>query len=153
MIGQAVCPHCGAANRIPADRDGKAAKCGQCHQTLFSGAPIEVDDARLKRHLEKTSGHVLVDIWAPWCGPCRAMAPHFAEAARRLEPDVRLLKLNADDSALAAQLGVRAIPTMILFANGRERARHSGVMTADQLAAWTRAHMDAQTTREKESLA
>jgi thioredoxin 2 len=132
---QAVCPACGTGNRI-GDRDAGAAKCGRCGEKLFTGAPLDVDDTGLAAHLKLTVGPVLLDVWAPWCGPCRAMAPHFAEAARRLEPDVRFLKINADENQAPAQLGVRGIPTLILFHDGHEIARRSGLMTADQLSAW-----------------
>jgi thioredoxin 2 len=132
---QAACPHCLTANRLSGG-DPVRAKCGRCGAKLFAGAPLDVDDAQFGAHLTRTKGALLVDVWAPWCGPCQTMAPHFAEAARQFEPRVRFLKLNADQSQSAAELGVRSIPTLILFADGRERARSAGAMSAAQLAAW-----------------
>lgn len=137
---QYVCPACGAANRAPDARDARVAKCGRCGQALFSGHPVEVSGDRFKAHLASTRGAaVLVDVWAPWCGPCRAMAPQFAAAAGQLEPDVRLLKLNSDaDQAIAAELGVSGIPALLLFRDGALVARTAGLMRADQIVAWTR---------------
>ncbi|MBX3553100.1 MAG: thioredoxin TrxC [Pseudolabrys sp.] len=139
-----VCPHCSAINRIPAHRAAKAANCGTCKKPLFVAAPLDVDRASLARQIEKSSIPVLVDVWAPWCGPCRMMGPEFAEAARVLEPDVRLLKLNSQDEPEAArQFGIQGIPTMLLFVNGREAARISGAMRAAQIVSWARGHAAA----------
>jgi len=143
---QAVCPSCRTANRI-GDGDASAAKCGRCGDKLFSG-PVEVDDAGLQSHLAMTDGPVLFDVWAPWCGPCRMMAPHFAEAARRLEPSVRFLKLNADQNQVPRSLGVRGIPALILFKGGREIARHAGLVTSDQLERWVGEAIGAQAQKE-----
>lgn len=147
MMRQAVCPACLTGNRVTGG-DAGAAKCGKCSQKLFTGAPLAVDDAGLSTHLKGTKGPVLLDVWAPWCGPCRAMAPHFAEAARRLEPEVRLLKLNADDNSSPRGLCVSGIPALILFFDGKEIARQAGVMTADQLSQWVRAHLRQNTKLE-----
>jgi thioredoxin 2 len=113
------------------------------------GKPLDVDDAQLQQHLRLTKGAVLLDVWAPWCGPCRMMAPHFAQAARQLEPGVRLLKLNADENSSGGTLGVRGIPALILFHNGKEIARQAGAMTADALIAWTQQHLQAIPHMEK----
>lgn len=143
MMRQAVCPACNTGNRVTRG-DARAAKCGKCGQKLFTGAPIEVDDGVLSAHLKLTKGAVLLDVWAPWCGPCRTMAPHFTEAARQLEPEVRFLKLNADESTASQALGVRGIPALILFHDGKEIARQSGAMTAFQLVQWTRTQLRSQ---------
>lgn len=137
-----VCGHCGQINRIPADRPAVKARCGACHEALFSGHPIAVDEASFDRHATRSDIPVLVDVWAPWCGPCRAMAPMFEQAAAELEPDVRLLKLNSDEAPeLSARLGIRSIPTLLLVHKGSVLARISGVMRADQIVAWARSNI------------
>jgi thioredoxin 2 len=136
---QLVCPDCAAVNRVPETRDALAGKCGRCGEKLFRAEPVEVDAARLAAHTRSTSGAaVLLDVWAPWCGPCRAMAPQFKAAAGRLEPEVRLLKLNSDaEPQAASELGVSGIPALILFRDGRIIARQAGAMSASQIVAWT----------------
>ncbi|MDZ4777770.1 MAG: thioredoxin domain-containing protein [Alphaproteobacteria bacterium] len=145
----AVCPKCSTGNRIAAGHDVGAAKCGKCGATIFSGKPLDVDDAQLQQHLRLTKGAVLLDVWAPWCGPCRMMAPHFEDAARQLEPDVRFLRRNADETTSGGALGVRGIPTLILFHNGKEIARQAGAMTAHALIAWTQQQLHAIPHMEK----
>jgi thioredoxin 2 len=137
---QFVCPSCGAVNRAPEGRDARQAKCGKCHNPVLTGAPVEVTGAQLAAHQRSTKGAaILLDVWAPWCGPCRSMAPQFAAAAKDLEPDVRLLKLNSDDEqAAASALGVQGIPALFLIRDGQVIARTAGAMPASQIVGWTR---------------
>ncbi|HEC06302.1 thioredoxin TrxC [Thiolapillus sp.] len=132
-----VCSHCGGVNRIPRERLAQHPKCGKCKQPLFAGTPAEVDDAMLQKQIQRSDIPVVVDFWAPWCGPCKMMAPAFAQATAQLEPQVRMLKLNTEQhQQLAGQLGIRSIPTMILFRNGQEVDRMSGALDARGIASW-----------------
>ncbi len=136
-----VCPHCNGVNRMPVDRLGAGGKCGRCKQPLFAAHPAEVNGQGFQQQFARSDIPLLVDFWAPWCGPCKMMAPAFAQAAAQLEPQVRLLKVNTEnEQAVAAQFGIRSIPTMILFAGGREIDRVAGAMDAANIVAWTRQH-------------
>ena len=133
-----VCGHCGRTNRLPVERASKDARCGACHQPIFTGHPVEIDEEGFARHVANNDIPVLVDVWAPWCGPCRAMAPMFERAAELLEPKVRLLKLNSDKTpALSSRLNISGIPTLLLMRGGREIARQAGAMDARGIVAWT----------------
>jgi len=132
-----ACPSCLAANRVPAARTGADPKCGNCGAALLDGAPAELGEEQFDRFVARTELPVLVDFWAPWCGPCRAMAPHFARAAKNLKDRVRFVKVNTEEApGLAARYGIRAIPTLVLFRNGAEAKRMSGALDAGALERW-----------------
>jgi thioredoxin 2 len=139
-MSQFVCPSCGAANRVPEGRDARRAKCGKCHELVLTGAPVEVSGAQLAAHRAGTKGAaILLDVWAPWCGPCRSMAPQFASAAKTLEPEVRALKLNSEaEPAAASALGVTGIPALFLIRDGKVVAQTAGAMPASQIVQWAR---------------
>ncbi|MGK9449911.1 thioredoxin TrxC [Acidithiobacillus caldus] len=134
-----VCPHCGAVNQLPQERLGEEPKCGKCHKPLLPDHPVELVGPAFSRFLEKNDLPVLVDFWAPWCAPCRAMAPQFEMAARRLRGRCLFAKLNTEaDQATAARFQIRSIPTMVLLRGGRELARQSGAVNAPEIEAWLR---------------
>ena len=134
-----VCPHCDTINRVPRERLTSGGRCGQCHQALFDGRPAALDTARFERHLEKSDVPLVVDFWAAWCGPCKAMAPEFERAAATLKPEARLVKVNVDEEpALAQRFQVRSIPTILIALHGRELARVAGARSAAQLVEWVR---------------
>jgi len=137
---QIVCPHDDAINRVPSTRLGEGPKCGQCKRPLFTGEPIDLTTARFDRHLTKNGIPLVVDFWAPWCGPCKMMAPAYKEAAKLLEPHFRLAKVDTDaEQALGARYHIRSIPTLVVFSGGREIARQPGAMTSGAgIAAWVR---------------
>jgi len=136
-----VCPHCDTKNRMLQDRIANGARCGKCGQALFSGHPLELTQNNFDRHVGANAMPVVVDFWAPWCGPCRAMAPAFEAAAARLEPRLRLAKLNTEtEPEIAGRFAIRSIPTLMLFRNGREIARQSGALDLPGLMRWVESH-------------
>jgi thioredoxin 2 len=132
-----VCPHCDAINRIPAARLGDNPNCGKCRQALFAGQPTNLTSANFGKHITNSDVPVVVDFWAPWCGPCQTMAPAFAQAAQQLEPDYRLVKVDTEaEQVLGAQYGIRSIPTIAIFKNGKEIARQAGAMSVEDIKRW-----------------
>ena len=134
-----ACPNCNTLNRAPREKlaAGAGGKCGHCGAPLFGGHPVALNAQSFETHAAKSDIPLVVDFWAPWCGPCKAMAPQFEQAAGHLEPTVRLAKVNTEDEqALAGRFGIQAIPTMILFKHGKEVARQSGAMNASGVESW-----------------
>jgi thioredoxin 2 len=137
-----ACPHCNAVNRIPDGRLAHKPKCGKCHQDLFTGHPVALNTANFHTHVTRNDIPLVVDFWAPWCGPCLTMAPQYAQAAGMLEPRVRLAKVDSDaEPALGAQFAIRSIPTLVLFKAGHEVARQSGAMAAADIVRWVQGRL------------
>jgi thioredoxin 2 len=134
---QLVCQSCDSLVRVPAERLGDGPRCPKCHAALFDGQPLTLTAANFDRHVANNGLPLVVDFWAPWCAPCRAMAPVFEQAAGRIEPAARFAKLNTEDAgAVAARHGIRSIPTLVVFKGGQEVARQTGAMDASSLDRW-----------------
>lgn len=136
---QVVCSACNGINRLPLARLDDDARCGRCHEALFAGQAIAANAAAFERQLSHSGMPLLVDFWAPWCAPCRSMAPAFEAAAEQLSRQFRLLKVDTEtEQALAARFAIRSIPTLIVFRNGKEIARTSGALDTMRLVTWAR---------------
>ncbi|MCX7141116.1 MAG: thioredoxin TrxC [Proteobacteria bacterium] len=135
-----VCPHCHVVNRVLEAKLVLGPHCGKCHKPLFTAHPVELTAATFAKHIERNDIPVLVDFWAPWCGPCKTMAPHFVQAAGMMEPRVRLAKVDTEaEQGLGAEYNIRSIPTLALFKGGREVARQAGAMPAQDIVRWATA--------------
>ncbi len=136
-----ICAHCGAINNVPKSRLGDEPKCGKCKQPVFAGKPLELNEAGFNRFVAKSDQPLLVDYWAPWCGPCKMMAPVFEQAASQLEPEFRLVKVNTEfERNLAGRMRIQSIPTMAIYKDGKEVIRQPGAMPLGDLINWARAH-------------
>ena len=134
-----VCPHCAGVNQAPATKNAASGKCGRCHKPLFEGTPTAVGAEPFEKHLRRNDIPMVVDFWAEWCGPCKAMAPIFAKVAKDLEPGVRFLKVDTEaEPGLAARYNIRGIPTMLLFRNGSVVAQQVGAVSEQAMKAWIR---------------
>ncbi|NNC67985.1 MAG: thioredoxin TrxC [Gammaproteobacteria bacterium] len=141
-LAHITCPHCEATNRVPYTKLVQQPKCGKCHQELFAGKPLELSSSNFSKVINKTSIPIVVDFWAPWCGPCNMMAPIFDQVSAIIEPQARLAKLNTEFSQdIASRYGIRSIPTLMVFKNGKEVARQAGAMDQGNLVRFIEANL------------
>jgi thioredoxin 2 len=139
-----ACPDCSAVNRVPAGKNASVARCGKCHELLFTGHPVAATAGSFAKQIGGNDIPVVVDFWAEWCGPCKMMAPTYEKMAAEFEPRMRFLKIDTEaEPALAAQYNIRSIPTLMVFRKGRIAAQQAGAMDAGRLRAWLRQQLQA----------
>lgn len=142
-----MCHACGGLNRVPADRELTAAKCGKCGQGLSTPQPVDLTGDRFRRLTQKDTGRFIIDVWAPWCGPCRAMAPSFTASAAQYENSVRHFKFDTEaNQAVAATLGLRGVPTLFAYGGGRQIVAAPGARMGPQLDQWIQTTFESSST-------
>lgn len=134
-----VCPQCSAVNRVPTNKLKVGPKCGKCKSAVLNGVPVDLGAANFQQHISRNDLPVVVDFWASWCGPCKAMAPVFSQVAHELATNARFARVNTEqEQGIAGQFQIRSIPTLILFKNGQEVSRQSGALNAQTLTNWVK---------------